>query len=92
MSVARFAFQACSFNHSDISPFRINDLRAASSRLSHNGFELIVFAHVVWIHRVTNDDRKIVAGIVSDLLISTDHLRASEKRRASISADSAAGC
>ena len=23
-----FAFQACSFNHSDISPFRINDLRA----------------------------------------------------------------
>jgi len=27
MSLARFAFQACSFNHSDISPFRINDLR-----------------------------------------------------------------
>jgi hypothetical protein len=28
MSLARFAFQACSFNHSDISPFRISDLRA----------------------------------------------------------------
>ena len=28
MSVARFAFQACSFNHSDISPFRIKHLRA----------------------------------------------------------------
>jgi hypothetical protein len=24
VSVARIAFQACSFNHSDISPFRIN--------------------------------------------------------------------
>jgi hypothetical protein len=33
--LARFAFQACSFNHSDISPFRINDLRAACDRLSH---------------------------------------------------------
>jgi hypothetical protein len=31
----RSAFQACSFNHSDISPFRINDLRAVSIRLSH---------------------------------------------------------
>jgi hypothetical protein len=26
VSVARFAFRACSFNHSDISPFRINEL------------------------------------------------------------------
>jgi hypothetical protein len=29
VSLARFAFQACSFNHSDISPFRINDLRVS---------------------------------------------------------------
>ena len=29
------AFQACSFNHSDISPFRINKLRAVGQRLSH---------------------------------------------------------
>ena len=29
------AFQACSFNHSDISPFRINNLRAALNKLSH---------------------------------------------------------
>ena len=28
VSVAGFDFQACSFNHSDISPFRINSLRA----------------------------------------------------------------
>ncbi len=28
VSVARIAFQACSFNHSAISPFRVNDLRA----------------------------------------------------------------
>src|SRR6188472_2446887 len=34
MSVARFAFQACSFNHSDISPFRINELRAVRNLLS----------------------------------------------------------
>ena len=27
MSLARFAFQACSFNHSDIFPFENNDLR-----------------------------------------------------------------
>jgi hypothetical protein len=30
-SVERLAFQACSFNHSDISPFRINGLRAAAT-------------------------------------------------------------
>jgi len=34
-SLARFAFQACSFNHSDISPFRIKHLRAVNARLSH---------------------------------------------------------
>ena len=33
--LARFAFQARPFNHSDISPFRVNDLRAACIRLSH---------------------------------------------------------
>ena len=27
VSLASFAFQACAFNHSDISPFRINNLR-----------------------------------------------------------------
>jgi hypothetical protein len=34
--VARFAFQACSFNYSDISPFRINDLRAAQNGVAQN--------------------------------------------------------
>ena len=29
VSVAGFVFQACSIDHSDISPFRINKLRAA---------------------------------------------------------------
>ena len=29
VSLARFAFQACSIDHSDISPFRINYLRHA---------------------------------------------------------------
>jgi len=32
VSVARIAFQACSFNHSDISPFRINALRSRADR------------------------------------------------------------
>jgi hypothetical protein len=31
MSFASFVFQACSFNHSDISPFRINYLAAVLS-------------------------------------------------------------
>ena len=36
MSLEEFAFQACSFNHSDISPFRINDLRAVWNSVSQN--------------------------------------------------------
>jgi len=36
MSLARFAFQACSFNHSDISPFRINHLRAVWNSVAQN--------------------------------------------------------
>ena len=35
-SVAGVDFQACSIDHSDISPFRINDLRAARNSLSQN--------------------------------------------------------
>ena len=35
VSFAGIVFQACSFNRSDISPFRINNLRAARHRLSH---------------------------------------------------------
>ena len=33
MSLEEFAFQACSFNHSDISPFRVNDLRAIGRQI-----------------------------------------------------------
>ena len=36
VSVAGFVFQACSIDHSDISPFRINDLRAARNSVSQN--------------------------------------------------------
>ena len=32
MQLAGIVFQACSFNHSDISPFRINDLRPRVNR------------------------------------------------------------
>ena len=34
--LATIAFQACSFNHSDISPFRINHLRAAWNSVAQN--------------------------------------------------------
>jgi len=34
--MTRFAFQACSFNHSDISPYRINDLRTPISAQNAN--------------------------------------------------------
>jgi hypothetical protein len=33
VNVAGFAFQACSFNHSDISPFRINNLQSRPDRI-----------------------------------------------------------
>jgi hypothetical protein len=32
----RHAFQACSIDHSDISPFRINDLRAVRISVAQN--------------------------------------------------------
>jgi hypothetical protein len=36
VSVARIALQACSFNHSDISPFRINQLRTTWNGVAQN--------------------------------------------------------
>jgi len=36
MQLAGVVFQACSIDHSDISPFRIDDLRAARNSLSQN--------------------------------------------------------
>ena len=36
VSVAGFVFQACSIDHSDISPFRINELRSVWTSLSQN--------------------------------------------------------
>ena len=37
VSVAGIVFQACSIDHSDISPFRINSLRAAEQIIAHAG-------------------------------------------------------
>ena len=34
--MTRFAFQACSIDHSDISPFRINHLRAVWNSVAQN--------------------------------------------------------
>jgi len=36
MALARFVFQACSFNHSDISPYRINDFQLRQTPISPN--------------------------------------------------------
>jgi len=40
-------FQACSIDHSDISPFRINDLRAALNSLSQNPPQFVLFRDVI---------------------------------------------
>ena len=36
MQLAGIVFQACSIDHSDISPFRINDLRAVRDQIAQN--------------------------------------------------------
>jgi hypothetical protein len=36
VDLTRIAFQACSIDHSDISPFRINDLRAVRNSVAQN--------------------------------------------------------
>ena len=41
------AFQACSFNHSDISPFRINDLRAVWNSYRKTLLQILAFCNSV---------------------------------------------
>ena len=75
--LASFVFQACSIDHSDISPFRINDLRAAWNSVAQNPPSRISIRHVLSFQSFA--DRRVAGetGIVSDLLISHDHLRRS---------------
>jgi hypothetical protein len=75
MSLARFAFQACSIDHSDISPFRINGLRAAWNVYRQTLLQILTSRYAVCIQRLACLSRSIVEEIVSDLLMSSDHLR-----------------
>jgi hypothetical protein len=74
VSLARFAFQACLIDRSSISPFRINNLRAASLIIAP-----FKFRHYRAILFKRNDltgptiDRR--NEIVIDLVISRDYLR-----------------
>jgi len=48
MRLAGVVFQACSFNHSDISPFKINDLRAAWNSVAQNLLHAYPIRLVTW--------------------------------------------
>jgi hypothetical protein len=75
MLVASFAFQACSIDHSDISPFRINHLRAVQNSVAQNPPSNTALRELICLQPFAGTRRPIVSGIVSDLLMSPDHLR-----------------
>jgi len=54
-------FQACSFNHSDISPsLESTTCERPTAVLSHARFDFLAFSHHRWIQRVTNGHEPIV--------------------------------
>jgi len=70
IALAGFAFQACSFNHSDISPTLESVVcKQSGIRLSENVLQIILFCDEIWIQRFTNSGKDDIAEIVSDLLI-----------------------
>jgi len=64
MQLAGIAFQACSIDHSDISPFRINDLRAARNSLSQTLLQIVLFRDVICIQRFADAPKPSGAEIV----------------------------
>jgi hypothetical protein len=67
MSLAQIAFQACSFNHSDISP----SLESTTCERSETDYRTrqhdpAVFRHHVSIQQLTSERRHVAARIVSD--------------------------
>jgi hypothetical protein len=81
--LARFAFQACSFNHSDISPLlESTTCERSAIRISQNGSRILLWRDEIWIQRFTDDGNDNIAEIVSDVLMSRDHLRRSRPRLA----------
>ena len=69
------AFQACSFNHSDISPFRISYLRAVGNSVAQNHPSSSAGPQMDCLQLFAELCPAIVSGIVSDLQMSLDHLR-----------------
>ena len=71
LSAAGIYFQACSFNHSDISPFLESTACERSDiRLSHVARDFIAFCKQLSIQRFAGVPEQPVARIVSDLRIS----------------------
>jgi hypothetical protein len=75
MRLARFAFQACLIDRSSISPFRINNLRAASLIIAYAVQIATSSRHLVQMQRFDGCDDRSSKRIVIDLVISRDHLR-----------------
>ena len=73
--VAEIALQACSFNHSDISPFRVNDLRGSQGVYSaHAGPVCKPFCDHADAQRVNAGIDRRTSEFVSDLLVFCEHL------------------
>ena len=68
MQLTGIVFQACSFNHSDISPFRINDCRR-SRTLAQKAPSNPTFHDAICIQRFADAPIPSVTEIVSDLLM-----------------------
>jgi hypothetical protein len=60
VSVARLVFQACLIDRSSISPFRINNLRAASLIVAHAVQIPASSRHLVQMQRIDGRDESIV--------------------------------
>ena len=64
MPLAHFVFQACSIDHSDISPFRINDLRAVWIHYRKTLLQILAFPDAVCIQEFADATPSIDAETV----------------------------
>jgi hypothetical protein len=54
--LARFAFQACSIDHSDISPLLESTVCEQSTKVTARSTDFLVFFDYLWIQRLTRKD------------------------------------
>jgi hypothetical protein len=85
VSLSGFAFQACSLNHSDISPsVKSTICERPAARLSQNRLRAWSLRDEVWNQRFTSDVNQVIAEIVADFQSSTttygDHQRAQPRQ------------